>query len=142
MNHLIAHQSTFFQMEVPISKGAICHDHDGTLQVLVLFVFVFKRPKQNASAPIAKNCPTCKSYFISEHLLKQTTTKLMTSINIQREILNPIKIENFINAPNLLFFPDSKSNTLIMDSIILTLTLLRYQSHSWAHSKFCFKKST
>jgi hypothetical protein len=29
-----------------------------------------------------------------------------------------------------------------MDLIVLTLTLLRYQNHYWAHSKSCFKKST
>ncbi len=45
MNCLITHQITFLQMEVPISKGAICFDCDGPLQVLVLLVFVFKRPK-------------------------------------------------------------------------------------------------
>jgi hypothetical protein len=121
-------------MEIPISKGAICHDHDGPLQLLVLSVFVFKRPKQNASAPIATNCPTCKTCFICEHLLKQTTTKLMTSISIQLENLNPTKIENLINAPYSLFFPNAKPNTLIVDSIVLMLKLLRYQSHSWAHS--------
>jgi hypothetical protein len=53
----------------------------------------------------------------------------MTSINIQLEILNPTKIENLINALDLLLFPYAKFNTLIMDSIVLTLTLLKYQSH-------------
>jgi len=45
MNCLIAHQITFLQMEVPISKGAICFDCDGLLQMLILPVFIFKRPK-------------------------------------------------------------------------------------------------
>ncbi len=46
-------------------EGVICHDYDGLFQVLVLSVFVFKRLKHNASAPIIANCPTCKTYFIS-----------------------------------------------------------------------------
>ncbi len=128
-------------MKVPISKGAICPNYDGPLQVLVLFVFVFTRPKQNASAPIVANCPTCRTCFINEHLLKQTTIKLMTSIGIQLEILNPTEIENLINALDPLPFLDAQSNIFIVDSIVLTLTLLRYQSHSWAHLKSCFKKS-
>ncbi len=45
MNHLIAHQTTLLQMEVPILKGAICLDYDGPLQVLVLLIYAFKRPK-------------------------------------------------------------------------------------------------
>jgi hypothetical protein len=64
----------------------------------------------------------------------------MTSIGIQPEIFNPTEIENLINALDPLPFPDAKSNIFIVDSIVLTLTLLRYQSHSWAHSKSCFKK--
>jgi hypothetical protein len=100
MNHLIAHQTTLFQMEVPISKGVICPNCDGPLQVLVLLVHVFKRPKQNTSAPIAANCPTCKTCFTNEHVLKQITTKLVTLIGIQLETLNPTKIENLINTPN------------------------------------------
>ncbi len=40
MNCVVAHQITFLQMEVPISKGAICLDCDGLLQVLILpFLF-------------------------------------------------------------------------------------------------------
>ncbi len=126
-------------MKIPISKGAICFDYDGPFQVLVLPIFVFKRPKQNTSAFIAKNCPTCKTCFINEDLLKQTTTKLMTSIGVQPEIFNPTKIENLINALDPLPFLDAKSNICIVDSIVLTLTLLRHQSHSWVHSKSCFK---
>jgi hypothetical protein len=43
----------------------------------------------------------------------------------------------------MLPFLDPKSNNFKVDSIVLTLTLLlRYQSHYWAHSKSCFKKST
>jgi len=42
--------------------------------------------------------------------------------------------------PNSLPFLDVKSNTFKVDSIVLTLTLLRYQSHSWTHSKSCFNK--
>ncbi len=83
MNYLIAHQTTLLQMKIPILKGAICHDYDGPLQVLILLISAFKRPKQNECAPIAVNCPTCKTCFISEHLLRETTTKLMTSIGIQ-----------------------------------------------------------
>jgi hypothetical protein len=48
-------------MKVPISKGAICPDYDGPLRVLVLPIFVFKKPKQNVNAPIVANCPTCKT---------------------------------------------------------------------------------
>jgi hypothetical protein len=142
MNRFIAHQTTLLQMKVPILKGAIYPSCDGLHQVLVLLVFVFKRPKHNTSAPIATICPTCKTCFINEHLLKKTTTKLMTSIDIQPQNPNPNEIENLINALNPLPFPDVKSNIFIMDSIVLTLTLLRYQSHFWAHSKFCFKKFT
>jgi hypothetical protein len=64
----------------------------------------------------------------------------MTSIGIQLETFNATKIENFINAPDPLPFPNAKSNTFKVDSIVLTLTLLKYQSHYWAHSKSCFKK--
>ncbi len=35
----------------------------------------------------------------------------------------------------------AKSNTSKVDSMILTLTLLRYQNHFKVHSKSCFKKS-
>jgi hypothetical protein len=45
MNHLIAHQTTFFHMEMPIFKRAFCLDCDGFFQVLVLFIYIFKRPK-------------------------------------------------------------------------------------------------
>jgi hypothetical protein len=72
--------------------------------------------------------------------LSQTTTNLANFIGIQLETLNPTKIVNLINALDPLPFP--KSNTFKVDLIILTLTLLRYQSHSCAHSKCCFKKST
>ncbi len=140
MNCLIAHQTTFFQMEIPIWKGAICHNCDGPFQMLVLLVFAFKRPQKNTCAPITMNCPTCKTCFTSEHLLRQTTTKMVTSIGIQPKTLNLAKIENFINAIDLLPFPNPKSNTFKVDSIVLTLTLFRYQSHYWAHSKSCFKK--
>jgi hypothetical protein len=37
-------------------------------------------------------------------------------------------------------FLDAKSNTFKVDSILLTLTLLMDQNHSWTHSKSCFKK--
>jgi hypothetical protein len=127
-------------MEVPILKGAICLDYDGPLQVLVLLIYAFKRPKKNACAPIAANCPTCKTCFTNEHLLRQTSTKLVTFIVEQPETFNPIKIENLINASYPLPFLDAKFNTLKVDSIVLTLTLLRHQSHSWVHSKSCFKK--
>ncbi len=140
MNCFIAHQTTFFQIKVPILKGAICPNHDDPLQVLVLLDFDFKRPQQNKCAPIVANCPTCKTYLTNEHFLKQTTTKLVTLIGIQLETFNPTKIENFINTPDLLPFP--KSNTFKVDLIVLTLTLLRYQSHSCVHSKSCFKTST
>jgi hypothetical protein len=53
----------------------------------------------------------------------------MASIDIQLEIFNPTKIENLINALDPLLFPYAKFNTLIVDSIVLTLTLLRDQSH-------------
>ncbi len=102
-------------MKIPILKGAICFDYDGPFQVLVLPIFVFKRPKQNTSAFIAANCPTCKTCFINEHLLKQTTTKLMTSIDIQPKIFNPIEIENLNNALDPLPFLDAKSNICIVD---------------------------
>jgi hypothetical protein len=69
MNHFITHQTTFLQMEVPILKRAICLYYDGPLQVLILHVFAFKRPKQNACAPIAMNYSKCKTCFTSEHLL-------------------------------------------------------------------------
>ncbi len=101
MNRFIAHQTTFFQIKVPILKGAICPNHDDPLQVLVLLDFDFKRPKQNRCAPIVTNCPTCKTYLTNEHLLKQTTTKLVTLIGIQLETLNPTKIENLVNTPDL-----------------------------------------
>jgi hypothetical protein len=113
-------------MEVPISKGAICLNCDGPLQVLVLLVFIFKRPKQNTSALIVANCPTCKTCFTGEHLLKQTATKLMTSIGIQPKIINSTKIKNLINAPDPFPLPNAKSNIFIVDSIVLTLTLLKY----------------
>jgi hypothetical protein len=142
MNRFIAHQTTRLQTEIPISKRVICLDYDGPFQVLILLVFTFKRPKQNANAPIIVDCPTCKTCFINEHLLKQTTTKFMISIDIQIETFNPTRIEILINAPNLLPFLDAKFNIFIVDSIVLTLTLLRYQSHYWAHSRSCFKKST
>ncbi len=142
MNHLIAHQTTFLQMEVPILKGAICHDYDGLLQVLVLLIYAFKRPKQIACVPIVVDCPTCQTCFINEHFLRQTTTKLMTSIGIQLKTFNHIKIENLINALDPLPFPNEKSNTFKVDSIVLTLTLLRYQSHFRVHSKSCFKTFT
>jgi hypothetical protein len=58
--------------------------------------------------------------------LKQTTTKLMTSIDIQFKIINSIEIENLINALDLFPFPNEKSNIFIVDSIVLSLTLLRY----------------
>jgi len=141
MNHLIAHQTTFLQMEVPIWKGAICPKCDGPFQMIVLPIFALIRPKQNTCAPIATNCPTCKTCFTSEHFSMQTTTKMATSIGIQLKTLNPTKIENFINALDPLPFSDAKSNTFKIDSIVLTLTLFRYQSHYWAHSKSCFKKS-
>jgi hypothetical protein len=140
MNRLIAHQTTFLQIKVPISKGAICPNHGGPLQVLVLLVSNFKRLKQKACVLIVVNCPTCKTCFTNEHLLKQTTTKFVTLIGIQLETLNPTKIENRINTPNSLPFP--KSNTIKVDLIVLTLTLLKYQSHFCAHSKSCFKTST
>jgi hypothetical protein len=53
----------------------------------------------------------------------------MTSIGIQLETFNATKVENFINAPDPLPFPNAKSNTFKVDSIVLTLTLLKYQSH-------------
>ncbi len=139
MNCLVAHQTTFFQMEIPISKGAICHNYDSPFQMLILPVFAFKRPKKNTCAPITMNCPTWKTCFTSEHLLRQTTTKMVTSISIQPKTLNPAKIENFINPIDSLPFPNPKSNTFKVDSIVLTLTLFRDQSHYWAHSKSCFK---
>ncbi len=86
---LVAHQTTFLLIKVPISKGAICPNCDGPLQVLVLLVFSFKRPKQNKCAPIVANSLTCKSCFTNEHFLKQTTTKLATFIGIQLETFNP-----------------------------------------------------
>jgi hypothetical protein len=64
----------------------------------------------------------------------------MTSIDIQPQNPNPNEIENLINALNPLPFPDAKSNIFIVDSIVLTLTLLRYQSHSWAHHKILFQE--
>jgi hypothetical protein len=120
MNCLIAHQAIFLQMEVPILKRAICPNCDSPFQVMVLPVFAFKKPKQNTCAPIVANCPTCKTCFTSEHLLKQTTTKMAISIGIQPKTLNPTKIENFINALDLLPFPDAKSNTFKVDSNVLT----------------------
>jgi hypothetical protein len=126
MNHFIAHQITLLQTEKPILKGAFCLDCDGFLQVLVLFIPIFKRPKQNASVPIAANCPIFKTSFTNEHLLWQTITKLATSIGIQPKTFNPIEIENFINALNLLPFPNAKSNSFKVNSIVLTLTLLRH----------------
>ncbi len=139
MNRFIAHQTTFLQIKIPILKSVI-RNHDGPLQVLVFLDFDFKRPKQNACAPIVASCPTYTTCFTNEHLLKQTTTKLVTLIGIQLETLNPPKIENLINTLDLLPFP--KSNTFKVDLIVLTSTLLRYQSHSCAHSKSCFKMST
>ncbi len=129
MNHLIAHQTTLLQTETPILKRALCFDCDGFLQVLVSFISIFKRPKQNACVPIVANCPIFKTCFTNEHLLKQTTTKLTTSIGIQLNTLNPVEIENFINALDLLPFPNAKSNTFKVNSIILPLTLLRYHNH-------------
>jgi hypothetical protein len=96
MNHIIAHQTTFLQTKLPISKGAICLDYDDPFQVLVLLVFVFKRPKQNTCVPIVANCPTCKTCFTSEHLSKQTTTKITISIRIQPETINPTTITKCI----------------------------------------------
>ncbi len=118
-NNIFPHGNTHFK------KGfsSCC---DGFFQVLVLFIYIFKRPKQNACVPIVANCPIFKTCFTNEHLLKQITTKLATSICIQPKTLNPIEIENFINALNLLPFLDAKSHTFKMNSIVLTLTLLRY----------------
>jgi hypothetical protein len=65
---------------------------------------------------------------------------MATSIGIQPKTFNLAKIEIFINALDPLPFPDAKSSTFKVDSIVLTLTLFRYQSHYWAHSKSCFKK--
>jgi hypothetical protein len=45
MNHFITHQTTFFQMEIPISNWPICPNYNGFLQVLVLYVSIFKMPK-------------------------------------------------------------------------------------------------
>jgi hypothetical protein len=108
--------------------------------MLILLIFAFKRPKQNTCAPIVASCPTCKTCFINEHFLNQTTTNLATFIGIQLETLNPTKIVKLINALDPL--PFQKSNTFKVDLIILTLTLLKYQSHYCVHSKCCFKKST
>jgi len=93
MTHLIAHQTTCLQIKVPNSKGAICPNHGGLLQVLVLLVSNFKRLKQKACVPIVASCPTCKTCFTNEHLLKQTTTKLVTLIGIQLETLNPLRLK-------------------------------------------------
>ncbi len=82
MNHLITHQTTFFQVEILISKWAICPNYDGFLQVLVLHVSTFEMPKENTCAPIIANCPTCKNCFTNEHFLRQTIIKLATSIGI------------------------------------------------------------
>jgi len=82
MNHFITHQTTIFQMEIPVLIGAICPNYDGFLQLVVLHVSTFKMPKQNTCAPMVANCPTCKNCFTSEHFLKKTTTKLATSIGI------------------------------------------------------------
>jgi hypothetical protein len=84
--------------------------------MLILHVFAFKRPKQNACAPIAMNYPKCKTCFTNEHLLMQTTTKLATSIGNQHETLNPTEIENFVNTLDSLLFLHAKSNTFKVDS--------------------------
>jgi hypothetical protein len=103
-------------MEVPILKGDICLDYDAPLQVLILHVFAFKRPKQNACAPIVMNYPKCKTCFTSDHLLTQTISKLATSIGNQLETLNLIEIKNLINASDMLPFLNAKSNTFKVDS--------------------------
>jgi hypothetical protein len=100
MNHLIAHQTTLLQTETHILKGAFCLDCDGFLQVLVLSIPIFKRPKQNASVSIVANCPIFKTCFTNEHLLKQTYQIGNLHIGIQLKTFNPIEIENFINALN------------------------------------------
>lgn len=97
MNHLITHQTTLFQVEILVSKGAFCPNYDGFLQVLVLLVFTFKMPKQNTSPPIVANCPTCKNCFTSDHSLRQTTIKLVTSIGIHHYKMWVL----FINAHSL-----------------------------------------
>jgi hypothetical protein len=140
MDQLLAHQTTLMHAEIPISKGAICPDCNGPLQVLVVRVSAFKRPKRNVSAPIACNFLTCKTCFTSESLLQQIACKLAISKKIRPELLQPNEIETFINAPRPLPFLDATAHTFIANSVILTLTLLRFQSHSWAHIKSCFKK--
>jgi len=116
MNQFVAHQTTFFQIEVPILKKAICFDYDGPLQMLILHVFAFKRPKQNACILIVMNYLKCKTCFTNEHLLMQTTTRLTTSICNQPKIFNPIESENLVNASDLLPFLNVKSNTFKVDS--------------------------
>jgi hypothetical protein len=58
------------------------------------YLFLLSKGPSKIQVLYAAHCSTCKTCFISEHLLKQTTTKLMTSINIQLEVLNPTEIEN------------------------------------------------
>jgi hypothetical protein len=107
-------------MKVPISKGAICPNCDGLdLQVLVLHISPFKRPKQNTCVLIALNCPTCKTYFTNEHFLKQTTYYQIGDPH-RYETLNPIEILNLINAPDPLPLLDANFNTFKLDSIVIT----------------------
>jgi hypothetical protein len=116
-------------------------DCNGPLQILVLPISFFKRLKYNADASIAANYPKCKTCFISKHLLQWIAAKLAISEGIRLEHVQLIKIENLINTPNPLPFPDATSHTITTSSVILTLTLLRLQCHSWVHAKSCFKKS-
>lgn len=85
MDHLLAHQSTFFQTKMPIAKGTICPDCEGPLQMLVIPAFTFKRPKQNAKALMVANFPSYKTCFTSVHFLRLKTIKLATSVRIHYE---------------------------------------------------------
>jgi hypothetical protein len=45
MDHVLAHQSPFFQVMMLVAKGIIDPNYDEHLEVLVLLIFTFKKPK-------------------------------------------------------------------------------------------------
>jgi hypothetical protein len=63
MEHLLAHQLPFLQVIMLVAKGIIDANYDEHLQVMVLLIFTFKKPKHNMDVLVATNCSVCKTYF-------------------------------------------------------------------------------
>jgi hypothetical protein len=64
----------------------------------------------------------------------------MTSIGIQLETFNPTKIEKFINALDPLPFPNVKSNTFKVDSIVLTFNIIKVPKPFLGSFKILFQE--